>query len=113
MSEFTFLFRGREKWASPEQMQKSMETWLAWFDELKKKGHLQRPGHPLEFNGNVVRGKDRIVSDGPYAEAKDVVGGIIFIEAADIVQAVELSKGCPILDTGGSVEVRPIEKLVM
>jgi hypothetical protein len=49
------------------------------------------------------------VKDGPYAEAKDVVGGYIIVEADDIGQAVELSKGCPILDAGGSVEVRPVQ----
>jgi hypothetical protein len=49
------------------------------------------------------------VKDGPYAEAKDVVGGYIIVEADNIDQAVELSKGCPILDVGGSVEVRPVQ----
>jgi len=113
MSEFTYLFRGRETNASPDQMQKTMGKWFVWFKELGANGHLKDPGHPLEHTGKVVTGKQKIVHDGPYAEAKDVVGGYVVIEAKDIEQAVELSKGCPILEVGGSVEVRPIQKLNM
>jgi hypothetical protein len=111
MSEFTYLFRGRETSASPEQMQKTMEKWVIWFKELGANGHIKDPGHPLEPTGKVVKGKHKIVNDGPYAEAKDVVGGFIVIEAKDLDHAVELSKGCPILEVGGSVEVRPVQKL--
>jgi hypothetical protein len=113
MSEFTFLFRGRDRSASPEQMQRTMEKWVAWFKELGANGHLKDPGHPLGHTGKVVSGKKKIVNDGPYAEAKDVVGGYIVVEATDLAEAVELSKGCPILDAGGSVEVRPVERLNM
>jgi YCII-related domain len=58
-----------------------------------------------------LSGKQKAVSDGPYAEAKDVVGGYIVVEASDLNQAVELSIGCPILEVGGSVEVRPNQKI--
>jgi hypothetical protein len=111
MSEFTYLFRGREVSASPEQMQRTMQKWVAWFKDLGAKGHLKDPGHPLEHTGKVVSGKQKVVNDGPYAEAKDVVGGYIVVEAADLNQAMELSKGCPILEVGGSVEVRPNQKI--
>jgi hypothetical protein len=94
-------------------MQKYMEKWLVWFKELGAKGHLKDPGHPLEHTGKVVNGKQKIVTDGPYAEAKDVVGGYMLIEAKDLAHAVEISKGCPIFEAGGSVEVRPIEKMNM
>jgi hypothetical protein len=110
MSEFTYLFRGREVSPSPEQMQKTMEKWMAWFKELGENGHMKDPGHPLEHTGKVVKGMQKTVMDGPYAEAKDVIGGYVVIEAKDLAQATELSKGCPILDVGGSVEVRPIQK---
>lgn len=113
MSEFTYLFRGRETNASPEQMQKTMEKWVLWFKELSAKGLLKDAGHPLEPSGKVVTGKQKAVHDGPYAESKDVVGGYVVIEARDIDHAVELSKGCPILEAGGSVEVRQIQKLNM
>ena len=108
MSEFTFLFRGRDASASPEQMQKTTERWVAWMKSLTAQGHIKDPGHPLAEGGKTVEGKQKIINDGPFAEAKDIVNGYMLIEAADIAQAVELSKGCPILDVGGSVEVRPI-----
>ena len=113
MSEFTYLFRGRDTTASPEQMQKTMEKWVAWFKDLGAKGHLKEPGHPLEHTGKVVKGKQKVVNDGPYAEAKDVIGGYIVVEAKDLSHAVEISKGCPILEAGGSVEVRPIQTMNM
>ncbi len=113
MSEFTFLYRGRDSNTSPEQMQRAMEKWREWFKELSTKGHVKDIGHPLERAGKVVKGKQKTVTDGPFAEAKDVVGGFTLIEAKDLEQATELSKGCPILEVDGSVEVRPIRKLDM
>jgi hypothetical protein len=74
-----------------------MEKWVAWFKELGTKGHIKDPGHPLEGTGKIVKGKQKAVNDGPYAEAKDVVGGYMRIEAKDLAHAVELSEGCPIL----------------
>jgi len=65
-------------------------------------------GQPLEPGGKVVRGKAKTITDGPFAEAKDLVGGFTLVEARDINEAVELSKGCPILEEDGAVEVRPI-----
>lgn len=111
MSEFTFLFRGRKTSGSPEEMQKHVEQWVAWFKELNAKGHLKEPGHPLQATGKVVRGSQKVVNDGPFAEAKDIVGGYIVVEAEDLAHAAELSKGCPILEAGGSVEIRPIQRV--
>ena len=111
MSEFTYLYRGRHYAASPEQQQKQMEKWVAWFKDLTAKGHIKDPGHPLESTGSVVEGKEKIVKDGPFAETKDIIGGYTIVSAADLAAAVELSKGCPILEAGGSVEVRPIQIL--
>jgi hypothetical protein len=113
MSDFTFLYRGRDTSASPEQMQKTMEKWRAWFKDLGEKGHLKDIGHPLESAGKVVKGKQKAVTDGPFAEAKDVVGGFSLIQARDLDHAVELSKSCPILDVGGSIEVRQIQVINM
>jgi hypothetical protein len=90
-------------------MQKHFEQWVDWFKELGAAGRLKDPGHPLQNTGKVVSGSQKVVKDGPYAEAKDVVGGYIIVEADDIGQAVELSRGCPILEAGGSVEVRPVQ----
>jgi hypothetical protein len=113
MSAFTYLFRGRHTSGSPEARQQHLEQWVAWFKALDAQGHIKDPGHPLEGTGKVVTGTEKIVKDGPYAEAKDVVGGFIVVEAQDLAQAVELSKGCPILEVGGSVEVRPVQMVNM
>jgi hypothetical protein len=113
MSEFTFLYRGGERATSPEQMQQQMHKWMTWMKELGEKGHMKDPGHPLERAGKLVTGKQKTVTDGPFAEAKDVVGGYTLIEARDLEQAVELSKGCPIFEAGGAVEIRPVMKMSM
>jgi len=108
MSEFTFLFRGNDLDAlSHEQMQNYTQKWLAW---MKEHG-LSHNGHPLERSGKVVKGNEKSVHDGPYAEAKDIVNGYLVVEARDLAHAVEISKDCPILDLGGAVEVRPIRIL--
>jgi hypothetical protein len=114
MSEFVYLYRGGERPAgSPEQMQQQMQKWMTWLKELGDKGHVKDPGHPLERTGKIVKGKQKTVTDGPFAEAKDVVGGYTIVQASDLAQAVELSSGCPIFDIEGSVEVRPIMKMSM
>lgn len=113
MSEYVFLYRGGEAGHSPEQMQQTMQKWMAWFKELGEKGHIKSPGHPLEHTGKLVKGQRKIVTDGPFAEAKDLIGGFTLIEARDLDHAVELSKGCPIFEVDGGVEVRPIRKMDM
>lgn len=113
MSEYTFLYRGGRMDGSPEQMQRRIEKWNAWFKELSANGHVKAIGNPLDPAGKVVKGEKKSVTDGPFAEAKDVVGGYTIIEARDLDHAAELAKGCPVLEAGGSVEVRPIRKLNM
>lgn len=116
MTDFVYLFRATESaqeqaMGTPERAQKSMQAWLAWMRELETRGHLKNPGEPLGTAGKVVRGEAKLVTDGPYAEAKDVVLGFIVITARDLAQAAELAKGCPMLAGGGSVEVRPVTTL--
>ena len=65
-------------------------------------------GEPLEASGKVVSSEHKIISDGPFAEGKELVGGFFIVRAAMVDEAVEMSKACPIFETGGSVEVRPI-----
>jgi hypothetical protein len=113
MSEFLFLYRSPAPQGSPEQMQKTMQKWTAWMKELGEKGHLKNEGHPLERTGKLVKGKQKTVTDGPFAEAKDAIGGYSIVEARDLAHAVELAKGCPTFETDGAVEVRPIRKMTM
>jgi hypothetical protein len=112
MSEFLYLYRGAERGGSPEQMQQRMRKWQAWMKALGEKGHIKDEGHPLERTGKLVKGKKKAVTDGPFAEAKDIVGGYTLIQAQDLDEAVELSKGCPIFEAESAVlEVRPIMTL--
>jgi hypothetical protein len=113
MSEFVYLYRGGHRDASPEAMQQTMQKWMAWFKELGDKGHIKDIGHPLERTGKLVKGKQKAITDGPFAETKDVIGGFTLVEARDLQQAVEISKGCPIFETDGAVEVRPVLKMNM
>ncbi len=109
MSQFLYLYRGgRDGQPSPEEAQTIMQKWMTWLKGLGESGHLKDQGQPLEPGGKLVRGKARSVTDGPFAEAKDIVGGFTLVEARDINEAVELAKGCPALERDGTVEVRPI-----
>jgi hypothetical protein len=84
---------------------------MDWLKDLGAKGHIKDPGHPLEQTGKVVKSRTGPITDGPNAESKDLVGGYSLVLADDLAQAVEISKGCPIFDAGGLVEVRPIMKM--
>jgi hypothetical protein len=110
MSEFVYLFRGGEVSGSPEQMQQYMQKWGSWIKQLTEKG-FSKGGQPLDRAGKIVKGNPKTVTDGPFAESKDLVGGYLLVEAKDVAHAVELSSGCPILDVGGFVEVRPVMKM--
>lgn len=110
-STFLYLFRGgADPTRSPEEMQRNMQKWTTWVEVLAKEGHLQG-GQPLEFGGKVLTGKSKPVTDGPFAEAKDVVGGYLLVTARDINQATELARGCPVFDDGGTVEVRGVRSM--
>lgn len=113
MNEFVFLYRGGKAGRSPELAQQMMQKWMAWLKELAEKGHIKDRGQPLEPVGKLVNGKRKNITDGPFVESKDVVGGYTLILAKDLDEAAELSKGCPILEVDGQVEVRPVMKLNM
>jgi hypothetical protein len=111
MAEFVFLYRGGERSDVPAQAEQTMQKWVAWMKELGEKGHLKDRGQPLEDTGKVVRGKQKVVTDGPYTESKDLVGGYTLVVAKDLSAAAEISKGCPIFESGGLVEVRPVMEM--
>jgi hypothetical protein len=110
MAKFMYLFRSNPtgyRSMSAEQMQQTMKKWMDWKDALEKNGHIKQLGERLDGTGKVVRGKAKSVTDGPYIEVKDFIQGYMLVEAESMDQAVELSKGCPILESDGSVEIRP------
>jgi hypothetical protein len=110
MANFAFVYRNRpENYArlTPEDMQKQMQRWQAWFAEGTEQGWLVNTGDALTREGRLVDSK-KLVADGPFVEAKEVVGGFSLVDAADIDAAAEIAKDCPALAIGGSVEVRPL-----
>lgn len=113
MTEFLFLYRNteadaREYMGTPETAQSTMKLWMSWMSELEAKGQLKSRGEPLERTGKVMTGPKKQVTDGPFAEMKDIVSGFSIVIAKDEAEAVELARGCPILRGSGSVEVRPV-----
>ena len=114
MADFIYLYRNSAQarnaaMGTPETRQKSMERWVAWLRDLESKGHIRSNGQPLEASGKIVKGGTRTIVDGPFVEAKDVIGGYSIVVAKDAAEAAELAKGCPALDDpDGSVEVRPV-----
>jgi len=112
MAEFVYLYRGNRPPQSPEDGQQRMQRWMTWLKELTDRGHVKDPGHPLERSGKLVSGKARTVTDAPFAEAKDVIGGYTLVEAADLAQATTLASGCPIFEIAeGTVEIRPVMRM--
>lgn len=114
MADFMFLFRGgnTQTQRSPEEMQKHMQQWMVWIEKLRTAGTF-KAGDPLEGGGKMVSGSRKLVTDGPFAESKEVVGGYLLVSAKSLDDAVEISKECPIFAHGGSVEVRPIQAMHM
>jgi hypothetical protein len=111
MSRFLYLFRSHPEMyrsMSPEQMQRTMTKWVDWKAMLEKSGHYQQVGERLDGSGKVIRGKTKAVTDGPYVEVKDFIQGWMHVEANDMDEALELAKGCPILEGDGTVEIRPL-----
>ena len=114
MSEFVFLFRSteedrREVMGTPDRAQKAIQAWITWMRDLEARGLMKSYGRPLETGGKVVRRES--VTDGPFAETKDIVLGFIVVEARDLAHATELAAGCPLLAGEGSVEIRPVDRV--
>ncbi len=114
MEKFMFIFQGGEmNGASPEQMQANMGKWMAWIEKLSKSNQYVA-GEPLLPGGKVVSGKGgKTVTDGPFTEGKEVVGGFFIVNAKDMQDAVEMAKDCPSYELGGSVQVRQVMKMEM
>ncbi len=107
---YMLLFRGThwDKDLSPEEIQKMVGQWYAWFERLTRQGKC-KAGHPLEREGKIVSSRTgRTVSDGPFAESKEAIGGYFLLQVDNIDEAVEIAKQCPGLAYGIDVEVRPV-----
>jgi hypothetical protein len=111
VANFLFVYRhttDNMRRMAPEEMQQHMEKWHDWLNEGLRKGWLVNAGDALQKEGRVVNAR-KVVTDGPFVEAKEIVGGFSIVQAEGIDRAAELAKGCPCLLTGGTVEVRALE----
>jgi hypothetical protein len=109
MKEFLFLFRRDYKTPgvqpSPEELKQHLDHWQAWFERLAEKGILARPLQRWDGQGKVLeRGKSAV--NGPFAEIKESIGGMIIISAPDYEAAEMIAQDCPIFELNGTVEIR-------
>ena len=94
---------------SPEEMQAELQKWNQWIGGLAAQGKLGNTDALMPV-GRVVTGRQNVVTDGPFIEGKEIVGGYAVVSADTIDEAIVLANGCPIYDVDGSVEVRPLVK---
>jgi hypothetical protein len=113
MEKYMFLFLGGDtSHLSPEAQQAHMQKWFAWVEKLTKQNRYIA-GEALHPGGKTISGSRKAVTDGPYAESKELVGGFFVVYAKDLAEATEMAKDCPDYDLGGAVEVREVVKFDM
>ena len=105
-NEFVFLFRqpafDRSSPLNPEEIQKK---WMDWLGGIAAQGKIAANGLRLKPGGSVLK-PGGVVTDGPFVEIREILGGFIVVKADTIDEAITLAHGCPAFDTGGSVEIR-------
>lgn len=113
MKEFMLIFVGGEDYEklgySPEQAQERMGRWFAWHEKMTKQG-IVVVGEALQPGGKRISGESRTVSDGPFVESKEIIGGFYVIKVKDYDQAMEVAQDFPDYDLGGAVEIREVMK---
>jgi hypothetical protein len=113
MKEFLLIFRdvppSGDAVFSPEQLKEISKPWQDWMGGIAAQNKLASRGNRLSFGGATLRADT--VTDGPYAEIKEIILGYTVVKADTLEEAVQLAKGCPILAQGGTVEVRDIVEM--
>ena len=108
--KYLLLFRGKEWWKglSPDQLAQAQTQIQAWFDRLTAAGQLTA-AQPLAREGALIGGREgRVLADGPFAEAKEAIGGYLLLEVASREEAIAIARSCPALAFDTQVEVRPL-----
>ncbi len=110
MKDYLFLFRN-----SADNLAKLSETdkkewldkWNVWFKKLTDEGRYENVGDRLtSAEARTIKSTDKIVTDGPYTESKEIIGGFVKVKAENLDDATEVAKGCPIFLVNGSLEIR-------
>ncbi len=115
MAQFMMLLHNEpatEGAYSPEEIQAVVQKYQKWSETMGAAGKLAGGNKLANDAGKVLRGTDNVsVVDGPFAETKEVIGGYFILEAADYAEAAQLSKSCPHLAFGGTIELRQIDSM--
>ena len=110
MEKYMFIFIGGDpSQLSPDAQQANMQKWFAWVEKLTNEKRYVA-GEALLPGGKTIKGVKKTVTDGPYIEGKEIVGGFFVILAKDLQEATEMAKACPDYELGGIVEVREVMK---
>jgi hypothetical protein len=108
--EYLLLFRSTAWYneLTPEQVEQAMAKFKVWYDELNEGGKL-KAAQPLARQGAIVSGKSgKVLSDGPFAESKEAIGGYFLVQVENLEEAIAIAKASPAIEYGAEVEVRPI-----
>ncbi len=109
MKEFVLLFRKTDlddSSVEPENMKGLVKKWNDWVGGIVAEGKLVSNGARLSNEGKVLK-PGGVITDGPFVEIKEKLGGFAIVKAESLDEATTLAHGCPVLDVGGSVEIRP------
>lgn len=112
MTKYLFVYRNEPMpkdlpAPSPEQMQAILAEWGVWIEKFMKTGNIVDPGDALKECGKVLRDGGAAVTDGPYAEAKEILGGYSIVQAESYDHALTIAKDCPGAKHG-SLEIREL-----
>ena len=110
MKEFVMIFRSEvmpEVKFTPEGIVAISKQWENWIGGIAAQNKLAARGNRLGNDGKTVK-PNNVITNGPYAEIKEMISGYIMVKADSIDEAAEMAKGCPILEVGGNVEVRDV-----
>jgi hypothetical protein len=110
-TEFLVISRGQwDSTLSRKETQNAIDQFYVWLDQLVDEGKMKR-GQRLAYEGKTI-GRQSVITDGPFGESKEVIGGYWFILANNLDEAAQIAKGNPCLDYGLFVEIRPIDPQV-
>lgn len=113
MQDFLILFRNdfRDESMDETEQQAHMQRWMKWMAKLQQQGTLVQ-ADPLDRSGKTMAGTEKTITDGPFAESKEMVGGFMFAKANSIDEMMEICKECPIFEIkSANIEVRPILRI--
>lgn len=104
-----YLVISRGQWQAdlpPERIQQAIDDFYLWLERLVEEGKM-KPGQRLADQGRTVH--KNLITDGPYGETKEVIGGYWFILAESLDEAAAIGSGNPTLQCGLFFEIRPLE----